>query len=159
MERIKKSIAEGHTSGAAELYRAICQDAAENVDANLVSIWRFDDHLSKITCLFSLDIAKGDSGSGQELLRSDFPRYFETILEEATISAPDACIHSQTKELCKVYFQPNQIVSLLNFIVHRDFKPIGVICCESKGKRRDWSEANRKYLRSLATFASFKTAV
>ncbi len=142
-----------------KLHEAICRDAANNVDANFVSIWRFDEQLTKIVCLYAMDVSTGETSCGQELMRADFPKYFDTILEETTICAPDACVHYQTNELAEAYFEPNGIVSLLDFIVHQDFKPVGIICCESKGRKRDWSAENVSYLRNLATFTSFKVKV
>ena len=159
MELTKMAINSSESIEPEDLHRAICLDAAKNVAANFVSIWRFEADLTKIVCLYALDLASGDSSAGQELMRSDFPKYFEFILEETTICAPDACHHHQTSELCDAYFKPNGIVSLLDFIVHKNFKPAGIICCESKNKRRDWSAANISYLRDLATYASFKANV
>jgi len=159
VELTKLAIISDQSTGPAELYEAICLDAAKNVEANFVSIWRFDTALSKIVCLFAIDIETKETSSGQELCRDDFPKYFETILEETTICAPNACTHPVTKELAEVYFKPNRIESLLDFIVHKNFKPVGVICCESKNIRRDWSAADVAYLRKLATYTSFRATV
>ena len=99
MELTKSAINSTARAEATNIYEAMCLDAAENVDANFVSIWRFDDTKSKVVCLFAVDIESGETSSGQELLRKDFPRYFGTILEETVICAPDACAHYQTSEL------------------------------------------------------------
>jgi len=153
------AISSTETTEPADLHQAICLDAAQNVKANFVSIWRFDTDLTKIICLFAIDIRTGETSSGQELMRNDFPRYFEFILQETTICAPNACTHHQTNELCDSYFKPNGIVSLLDFIVHKNFKPVGIICCESKVTVRDWSAENISYLRNLAAYTSFKADV
>ncbi len=158
MERTRK-VAARDCASAKDIYQAICLDAAENLDANLVSIWRFDENCSKIICLHALDVESGTASAGQELMRDDFPRYFESILEETTISAPDARTHPMTRELTEAYFVPNEIISLLDFIMHSNLKPVGVICCESKRKRRNWSEEDRQYILSLAAYASFQAVV
>jgi len=159
MKHTQKVLASPQGSNNDELHHAICKDAAENLDANLVSIWRFEENNSKIICLHSYDVTTGEISKDQELLREQFPTYFEAILEETTICAPSARTHPLTKELAEAYFVPNEIESLLDFIVHKNFKPIGIICCESKRKRREWSEDDKSYLRSQANYASFRANV
>jgi GAF domain-containing protein len=78
------------------------------------------------------------------------------VFEETFISAPDAHTHPATKGLSEVYFKPNGIQSLLDFIRHKDFKPVGVICCENRSARRDWSEENKNTLRSIAALVSHR---
>ena len=141
------------------VFEAICRDAAENLDADLVSVWRFRKGPKRIECLFALDVPTDAVSKGQSLLESDFPTYFKSIVEETIVCAPDAVEHPMTRELAAPYFEPNGIVSLLDFIVHHDFQPAGIICCENRASRRDWSEDDREYLRRLATLASFETRI
>ena len=159
MERTKSLLESTKDPQPSDLYQAMCKDAAENLDANFVGIWLFHDDLSKITCLHSLDVGTGTISEGQELFQKDFPEYFISILEESMVSASDARTHSQTKCLAEAYLVPNEVYSLLDFIVHKDFMPVGIICCESKGKKRNWSEEDHRYIRSLASFASFKAKI
>ena len=139
------------------ILEAICRDAAENFDADLVSIWLFEQGPERIECQLALDVTADATSSGQVLLKSNYPVYFRSILEQSTISAPVAATHSMTHEFAESCFKPNGIISLLDFIVHRDFNPVGVTCCENRSARRDWSEDNQRYLMRLATLASFKT--
>ncbi|MFT5049146.1 MAG: GAF domain-containing protein [Chlamydiales bacterium] len=135
-------------------------DTRERIlDADLVSIWKFKDDPDRIECLLALDALTNTVSDGQSLLESDFPVYFKSIVEETTVCAPVATEHPMTRELAEPYFEPNGILSLLDFIVHHDFKPAGIICCESRSKRRDWSQADRDYLLRLATIASFNTRI
>lgn len=139
------------------ILEAICHDAAENLDADLVSIWLFKQDPERIECQLALDATAGETSTGLVLLESDYPIYFRSILEESTISAPVAATHPMTREFAETYFKPKGIISLLDFIVHRDFQPVGIICCENRSARRDWSEDDKRYLMRLATLASFKT--
>lgn len=142
-----------------DVFRAVCLDAAERLEADLVSVWRFEKDHQLIRCLCALDALTGAFSRDQELRREDFPTYFAAVIEENIVCAPDARTHPVTQELTAAYFAPNGIVSLLDFIVHHDFHPVGIICCESRTQRRDWSESDRAYLRSLAALASFKTRI
>jgi GAF domain-containing protein len=141
--------------GAEALYRAACQDISEAVGANRVSIWSFCDGNSSVHCQCAFNADSGAFSDGEELAAHDHPKYFETILTEQFIVAPDARNHSATREFTETYFKPNGIYSLLDYIIHRDFKPVGVICCENAGQPRNWSAQDKNYLLEISTFLSF----
>ena len=122
-----------------------------------MSIWLFKHDPERIECQLAPDVTADETSSGLVLLESDHPVYFRSILEESTISASVAATHPMTRELAESDLKPKGIVSLLDFIVHHDFHPVGIICCENRAARRDWSEDDRRYLMRLATLASFKT--
>jgi len=145
----------GALSDSAQVWRSVCRDASEHLDADLVSVWRFLNEGEAIQCLCAFDAIDESFSSGHVLPRSDCPTYFATIIEETLVCAPDARTHRVTKELTESYFEPNGIISLLDFIVHQDYSPVGIICCESRSKRRDWTEKDQRYLLALATLASF----
>ena len=138
-----------------EMFQAICLDVSENLDADITSIWFFDPEHTQIECQYCYDALEESFTKGQVLEKTDFPAYFSAVVEYNFISAPDAWTHTATKELIEVYFKPKGIVSLLDFIIHVNFKPVGVICCENRRGIRDWSEQNKDYLRSIASLTSF----
>ena len=137
-----------------EIFKSVCLDVSEQLDSDLVSIWFFDDIQSHIECQANYDAVTGNFSDGQILHQKDYPHYFKTIIEYNSISAPNARTNSATKELSKGYFAPNRILSRLDFILHNEFKPIGVICCENRSYIRDWTEADKSYLRKIATLVS-----
>ena len=137
-----------------DVYKAICQDAAEGTNANLVSLWVFDKDLTSITCNCHYDAIEESFSSGAVLLKQNYPAYFNTIVKEGIISATDVTKNIATKELVKGYFKPLDIYSMLDFTLYRDNKPIGIICCENRGEIRDWSNADVKYLRTLSTLTA-----
>ena len=156
MQRTREILSLKHLETATEeaVFQAVCLDVSEALDADLVSIWFFDDAHSRIDCQSRYDAPTARFSCGQSLLKADYPRYFETVVEYNFIAAPDAQTHPATSELTEGYFIPNEIQSLLDFILHKDCKPIGVICCESRAKRRDWSEKDKSYLRAIASLVS-----
>lgn len=139
-----------------DLHQAICLDASDALIADLVSVWIFDDELTQIDCLCCYDALAETFTSGQTLKRCDFPTYFSHIIEQNIICAPDARNYIATKELTEQYFTPMGVLSLLDFILHDNYRPIGVICCENRTQQRYWTEENRNYLRSIASLASFR---
>lgn len=137
-----------------DIFEAVCLDVAERVDSDLVSIWFCSFEGTGILCKCRYDAITGIFSEGQRVMKEDCPRYFETIIEYNYISAPDARTHSATRELTEKYLKPNGVLSLLDFILHEDFKPIGVICCENRRSVRNWSDKDMSYLRSIATLVS-----
>mgnify|MGYP000284788599 CR=1 FL=1 len=138
-----------------DVFKAICLDASENLDANLTSVWTFDKARTQIECQASFDKSSNTFSQGQILKRDDFPSYFSYITEDNIINATDVRTHYATKELVECYFDPMQVVSLLDFILHKNYQPVGVICCENKHETRKWSTQNEDYLRALSALTSF----
>lgn len=137
-----------------DIFEAVCLDVAENVDSDLVSIWFCSFEGTGILCKCRFDALTGVFSEGQRVMKEDCPQYFETMIEYNYISAPDACEHPATRELTESYLKPNGVRSLLDFILHEEYKPIGVICCENRSCIRQWSEADMSYLRSIAMLVS-----
>lgn len=134
----------------------ICKIAVRIIPrANLVSLWRFDESGASITSLVNFDVTTQSFTSGTVLCREDFPVYFKAIVEQELIVASDARNHSCTRGFNRVYFTPLDIYSLLDFILHKDFKPYGVICLESKGQAVNWTLEDQENIRILATLISF----
>jgi GAF domain-containing protein len=138
-----------------EFFRALCRDVSENLDADKTSVWTFDRDLSQIECQCNFDALSGDFTTGLILKRADYPIYFQKIVDDTFVLAPHAQTQAVTREFVDSYFKPQGIVSLLDFILHDEIRPFGVICCENRRAIRNWSADDQKYLRSLATMTSF----
>lgn len=139
-----------------EIFRAACRDVAEATGANRVSIWEFDKYRESIRCACFYEAPLERFTSGQVLKASEHPAYFNNILREKFIIADDARSHPATADLVDPYFMDHDIHSLLDFIIHEDFKPIGVVCCENAGTIRKWRDEDVSYLRQISTLISFR---
>ncbi|MBT4889412.1 MAG: GAF domain-containing protein [Rhodospirillales bacterium] len=144
-----------HDVAPEKIYQAVCMDVAEQTGANRVSIWHLEDDDSCIRCSAFYHVSANSFTSGEVLFAKDLPKYFNTILSEKSIVAPDVFIHPATAELVDIYFKKHGIYSMLDFIIYSDFKPIGVICCENAGEHRDWKPEDVSYLLKLSTVISF----
>lgn len=135
--------------------KMICDVTCELVPgADRVSLWRFEENYSKIVSSVSYDRISNTYGANAELKREDFSPYFEAILSHDVINASDARKNPITACFKDLYFKPNNIYSLLDFILHNDFKPVGVICCESVNEIYRWSEQDVSVLRRIANSSS-----
>ncbi|MCJ8318336.1 MAG: GAF domain-containing protein [Colwellia sp.] len=133
----------------------ICQRTHQLIEgADRISLWSFSQGLNKITSLLSFDTNSGQFTSGQELSRDDYTEYFDAIIKNEVINAPRARDHVFTQCFNESYFEPLKIYSLLDFILHNDFKPMGIICCEGVGKVKYWSGENIETLKRIANISS-----
>ncbi|MFT2091481.1 histidine kinase [Paraglaciecola sp. 2405UD69-4] len=140
---------------ATDKLKLACTVACQSISgANRTSIWRLVDNKQKIECLMCFDQLSNSFSSGQILTKEDFPEYFEAILENEHIVASDARNHPSTECFNADYFIPNDIYSLLDYILHQDFSPTGIFCCESVGTFSHWEEQDSTKLRKMANIIS-----
>ncbi len=137
------------------LLECVLKDASENVDADLVSYWMFNDDQSAIQCQLAYNALDQKFHNDGELKRESYPNYFKAIMTEKTLRANHVETHPSTTELFDDYFKPNGIKSLFDFIIERKDVHLGVICCESREKVREWSDEDVNYMRSLTTLTSY----
>jgi hypothetical protein len=135
--------------------KMICQVTSELVDgADRVSLWTFKDNYSKLVSSINYDSTKNRYGGVLELSRESFAVYFDAMINNEVVQADDARTHPQTSCFKDLYFAPNNIYSMLDFILHHDFNPIGVICCESVGRQYSWTDEDVQSLRRIARASS-----
>ena len=134
----------------------ICQRTHQLIEgSDRVSLWVFSKDFNKITSILCYDSTSGSFTSGHELTREDYNDYFDAILNKDVIYAPQARENLFTLCFNETYFEPLNIYSLLDFILHKDFEPIGIICCESIGKETQWTDDDIEILRRISNISSF----
>jgi hypothetical protein len=135
--------------------KEICLTTAALIKgSDRVSLWCFDEDFKSVKLLTCFDTSTGTFSSNQTLKQSDYSDYFSGILKNDVINAPHARTHELTQCFNNSYFIPLEIYSLLDFILHQDFNPHGVICCESVGKITQWSDDNVETLKRIARSSS-----
>lgn len=118
-------------------------------NANRVSLWLFNNDYTAINCLMCLD--ENDEVILDMVLKAqDFPAYFNYILSNQVLDASDAKNNEITKDFTKVYFEPCNVCSLLDYIFFIDKRPLGVVCCESVGSKVSWTHTDKESLIKIA---------
>lgn len=123
--------------------------------ANRVSLWAFEDNNNQIRSLINFDAESKEFSKDIVLCKQDYQPYFKAILEDELVVAADARNHSATSCFTEGYFKPLNIHSLLDFILHEEFVPTGVVCCETAGQKVMWSKEDIDNLRMVASVISF----
>ena len=122
--------------------------------ADRISLWSFDAKFENMHALISYDAINHIFTKDEVLKKSDSYEYFFAILNNDIISAPHARTHEITKGFNESYFIAFDIYSLLDFILHQDFNPYGVICCESVGRVSEWTDENVETIQKIARQSS-----
>ena len=89
------------------------------------------------------------------LHEDDFSPYFAALRSEGGIDAPQARRHPATFCLNERYFEPNQIVSLLDVGIHINGQLVGVFCCEQVGTAMQWTSSQKIYLQQASKLITF----
>lgn len=121
-----------------------------------ISAWILDKNETALISIGEYDSRTKLMKRETVLRREDFPIYFEGLIENKIILAPNIYTHSLTKELSKVYSIPNEIISLLDIPLRINGKLIGVMCFEKTGnKEKHFTPGEQSFALSCATvFAS-----
>ena len=134
---------------------AICRCVKSVIpNASRVSLWKFKQDRTALDCLVLQDHDEVIIPDEVVLKASDFPDYFEAILQNQWVVASDARNHAVTRCFNESYFEPNQIYSLMDYSFQDFFKAVGVICCEATGQPVVWTNQDIAGLKRIAGITS-----
>lgn len=122
-------------------------------NADRVSLWLFNKDYDAIECLICID-QQGEYSSAQILRRENFEEYFDFILKSHVLRASQARVHPATSCFNHGYFDVYDIHSLLDYVFHEDFTPVGVICCEKNFLPIEWADEDVDALRRVSNVVS-----
>ena len=123
---------------------------ASALDVGRLSVWLFNDTRSELRCihLFNRDTGAHENGAVLEVER--YPRYFEALQSQRTITADDAMTDPQTMEFASDYLPAFNITSMLDVPIRREGRLVGVLCHEHTGVARRWTHDEQHFAASLA---------
>jgi len=117
-----------------------------------ISAWILDKKQEALISIGEYDDRTKKMAKETVLRKNDFPIYFEALIENKIIIAPNIYTHELTKEFSKIYATPNDIISLLDVPLRIDGKLIGVLCFEKTGsKEKSFAPAEQSFAFSCAT--------
>jgi hypothetical protein len=131
--------------GVAQTAKQITEAIAMAVNVDRASIWLYNDRQTVIECADLYEKSKNLHSSGVRLMKSDFPRYFETIKNSRTLTAEDAHTHPGTSEFSEVYLKPLGINSMLDVPIFAHGEMVGVVCQEHTGPKRKWTSDEESF--------------
>jgi two-component system sensor histidine kinase/response regulator len=134
-----------------EICQFVCEFITSKTEATRASIWFYNEDKDAIICQHLIDKRNNESSRGATLNQEDFESYFEGLEKGETIIADNARGHEFTEVFTELYFEPNDIYSLLDTPIKLDGETIGVVCCEHCGEFRSWTQFDIGLSRTLAS--------
>ncbi len=138
--------------------KILTKNVADSLDVDRCSIWMYDNYQTSIKCEVIYERVVGNWESGAVLKYKDFKAYFDHLDADPVIVANDAENHSATSCFKEAYLKPLGIKSMLDVPILYKGKVIGVICIESRVKRK-WIDPEIDFTQILSSLYSFAYSV
>lgn len=128
-----------------ELYRSsrhrgfeiICKKISEIMGVGRVGIWFFTIDREAIFEEMTF-IVEGDLQSGSILRRTDYPIYFQELINERVLVSADSRKDKVMSEFLESYSIPNNVYALLDCPIYSDGEALGILCVEDTKEPRNW---------------------
>jgi len=133
-----------------EAMRYLTQVAADTLQTSRVSVWAINRERNSLQCLVLYDAATRNHREEEDLLLTNFPRYFEALKREGVISAKQAAYNEDTFEFKQSYLEPRHIESMMDAPYFIDGELAGVLCCEQTESARHWTPEDILFAQALA---------
>ena len=138
-----------------DFLKAVCLAVKKAIpNADRVSLWQFNAGNESISCLALLNAGGFSQPTNLVYQRSDYPAYFDAILEKLSILALDARNHPDTSCFAEGYFEEESVHSMMDYVFDNAFSPFGIICCESTGQCALWGDEEVNELKRIARIVS-----
>ncbi|RLU00578.1 MAG: hybrid sensor histidine kinase/response regulator, partial [Ketobacter sp.] len=121
------------------------------LDVARAGIWLHAENGRELHCIALFERKTETCTEGFVLKQSEYPRYFEAMLQNAHVSVFDAQSDPRTSEFGEGYLKPLGITSMLDAVIPGGSGVVGVICAEHIGPRRNWTQPEEAFVISLAT--------
>ena len=132
----------------------LTESAARMSGVERVSIWALSRDHRELCCLESYELAGARHASGESLLASHYPTYFNALRSESCIVADDAFQHPATAEFATGYLARHRISAVLDTPIHIRGEFQGVLSLEQVGTREAWSPAHRLFAHAIANLVT-----
>ncbi|MDZ8185558.1 MAG: PAS domain S-box protein [Nostoc sp. ChiSLP02] len=146
-----KTFQQGNLNAA---LREITETAAQTLLVERVGVWLYNQERSKMECIDLYDVKTKEHTSGNSILKTNYPAYFQALEQERSIAVNDAINDIRTKELSESYLYILGITSLLDAPIWLEGRLVGVVCHEHVGEGRQWTLEEETFAGSIADFVS-----
>ena len=129
--------------------KEIALNAAKTIRVDRASIWLLNQEQTelKLVCLY--DLQSQQFSTDVTLTASQFPRYFDALVNGRAIDAVDAYTDPRTSEFAGEYLPVTGVKSMLDACIRVSGKIVGVLCNEHRTERL-WSPEDMIYAGEFA---------
>jgi signal transduction histidine kinase len=132
------------------LFQEASKLAAETLGVDRVSVWLFVEKRTAIRCFELYERLRDEHSEGFMLHRDAYPAYFDSLEERRAIAAEDARTDPATSDFRASYLEPLDIQSMLDAPIFQGGEVVGVVCHETIGTRRAWTQEDIAFAASVA---------
>ncbi len=137
-------------------YERLTELITAELGCSRASLWLYANNLlNEIEAVDLYDSNHKQHFKGIKLSEEDFAPYFEAMRLHGTIDAGNAFEHPATSCFTELYFEPNNIFSLLDIGIRHNGQLVGVFCCEHVGDYMDWNEQQKQFLEQAGKLIAF----
>lgn len=129
-----------------ECTEAICT----TIEIERSSVWFYNEEKNELIASDIFLKKSIEHLNGAILKAENFPEYFTAISSKRAIVADDARTDPRTAEFNESYLQPQNIFSMLDAPIRSGAGLCGVVCCETVGTVKQWSEDEIAFVGSVA---------
>ena len=138
--------------------RDIVEVAARTLQCERVSVWKYGPKDESLRCSVLYELSEDTFKQGADLLRVEYPAYFEALRVEHRIVAHDALNDPRTREFREGYLTPLGITSMLDVPIQEGGRVLGVLCNEHVGPARTWVSDEENFASAIANLVSIVLA-
>jgi len=131
-----------------EILRSITETSAHTLRVARVNIWLYDEAHLSLNCIEGFDARSNRHESGETLLASEHPSYFQSLELLRHVSALDVHADPRTRELDR-YLHEHDIATILDVPMLRSGRVFGVVCHEHVGAPRSFRTSDRLFAGSV----------
>jgi signal transduction histidine kinase/ActR/RegA family two-component response regulator len=131
-------------------WREITEAGSRALGVRRCGVWLFEDGGRALVCRDVYEARTGAHSGGEVARTQDFPHYARALNDHRCIAAADAAADPRTREFREGYFAPRDVQSTLDAPIRIGGRVVGVLCSESIGARRAWTQEEEQFAASLA---------
>lgn len=136
-------------------FRAISETCSKLLRVKRTSAWLLSEDQGELILLDLSESSREHSSPGTIFKSKDYSAYLRSLdRERRALSVEHASQDPRTCNLAPLYFTRFKIQSSLSAPIRRKGKLVGVLCAESVGKTRRWSQQDIHLCCLLATLAT-----
>lgn len=120
------------------IVRRITEMLGENLEVERVSVWKFNEPLSRLECIDLYEKSLQRHSCGMVLEEENFRNEFSFLVSDRYVDAGDALTDPRTSGYVEDYLKPLGIVSMLDCVILSGGRHIGVMCMEHVNQPHSW---------------------
>lgn len=115
-----------------------------------INFWLFNSNRTILVSIGEYDARTNEFKKNSILKQTDFPVYFDGLMQNKLIHANNIYEHPLTMEFNQIYSKPNNIFSLLDIPLRVSGKLVGVICFEKTDCIKTFSTKEQSFCLSIS---------